>query len=219
VSELSAVTLSLLGLTLLVTLCLSIMILRRDHPHHVHTLWYIFSLTLCSVSVLFLYIYENATSGQNTFLSGTPGTIATFFIDTSMDVRGELHILAILGALFILPQILSYLISGLFGCGSPPVLVSTISKVVTWSFIKFLCILSGILAAQSIFALYGHPYLYPKDSIRKCVDAIFMISLSFFIMVMYYKVEVLHAFIVKRPRLKRFESFARFMTRYRKSPV
>jgi hypothetical protein len=150
-------TLPFLGLAFAVTLCLSIMIIRRDHPHHVHTLWYILSLTLCSVSVLFLYIYRNATSIQNT--SGMPGKIAVIFINTSMDVREELYILIILSALFILPQVLSYFISGIFGCGSPPILVLTVSRIATRSLIKFFCVLSGILAAQSIFALYGQPYL------------------------------------------------------------
>lgn len=53
-SGFSPVTLSLLGLVFVVALCLSILAVRRDHPDHVHTLWYVFSLTLCSVSVLFL---------------------------------------------------------------------------------------------------------------------------------------------------------------------
>jgi hypothetical protein len=140
-------------------------------------------------------------------------------MNASMDVREELYILATLGALFILPQILSYLISGIFGCGSPPVLVSTVSRIVTWSLIKFFCVLSGILAAQSILALYGKPYLLPKDSPIKLVEALLMISLSFLIMAIYYKTETLYASIATSPRLRWFESFRRFMTRYRKSTV
>jgi hypothetical protein len=116
----------------------------------------------------------------------------------------------------ILPQILSYLISGIFGCGSPPVLVSTITRIVTWSLIKFFCMLSGILAAQSIFALYGNPYLSPKDAPVKLVEALFMIALSFLIMAFYYKTEDLYAATAKHPRLNWFESFTLFMTRFRK---
>jgi hypothetical protein len=51
VSGFSPVTSSLLELVFVVALCLSILAVRRDHPDHVHTLWYVFSLTLCSVSV------------------------------------------------------------------------------------------------------------------------------------------------------------------------
>jgi hypothetical protein len=135
----------------------------------------VFSLTLCSVSVLFFYIYDNSLAIQGTPLGGMPGTIAVMFMKASMDVREEIYILLTVGSLLILPQILSYLISGMFGCGSPP---STVSRIVTWSLIKFFCVLSGILAAQSIFAFYGKPYLLPKDSPAKLVEALLMICLS-----------------------------------------
>lgn len=115
--------------------------------------------------------------------------------------------------MLILPQILSYLISGIFGCGSPPILVSTVSRVVTWSLIKFFCVLSGILAAQSILALYGEPYLPPKDAPVKLVEALLMICLSFLIMVIYYKAEDLYASVAAYPRLG---WLGRFMARYRK---
>jgi hypothetical protein len=44
VSGLSELTLVILGLAFVVTLFISIMAIRRDHPHHVHTLWYTFYL-------------------------------------------------------------------------------------------------------------------------------------------------------------------------------
>ena len=91
-SALSAVMLPFLGLVFVVTLGLSIRTVRRDHPHHVHTLWYLFSLTLCSVSVLFFYIYKNSLSIQGTPLGGMLGTIAVMFMNASMDVREELYL-------------------------------------------------------------------------------------------------------------------------------
>jgi hypothetical protein len=175
----------------------------------------VFSLTLCAVSLLFLYIYENALSIQSTPLAGLPGKIAVMFMGASMDVREELYILGAVAVLFILPQILSYLISGVFGCGSPPILVATVSRIVTWSLIKFFCVVAGILSAQSIFSLYGQPYLHPIDSPTKLVEALVMISISFLIMAGYYKVGTLYEVISKRLCLERFDSFLRFMTRYR----
>jgi len=138
---------------------------------------------------------------------------------TSMDSRVEILTLLTIAALFIVPQILSYVISGLFGCGSPPILFATVSKVVTWSFIKFFCVLSGILAAQSIAALCGHlpTFLHPiRDAAVKCVDALLAISISFLMMAIYYKTDILYNFIIKLPRLSWFESFSRFMARCHK---
>jgi hypothetical protein len=65
VSGFSPVTLSLLELVFVVALCLAILAVRRGHPDHVHTSWYVFSLTLCSVSVLFFYAYENSRAIQS----------------------------------------------------------------------------------------------------------------------------------------------------------
>jgi len=216
VSEFSIAALSLLGLSSVVILCLAIFSIRRDHPHHIHTLWYIFSLTLCAVSVLFLYIYANKNV-QGTLLDGATGQIAVIFMNASMDVREEIYILIVILALFVLPQILSYGISGTFGCGSPPIFVSTISRIVTWSLIKFFAVLSGILAAQSILALYGRPYLYPRDCPTKLVESAVMISISFLTMAMYYKIGEIYNHISRHLRLRAFEAFHRFMTRYRES--
>jgi DNA-binding protein H-NS len=46
--------------------------------------------------------------------------------------------------------------------------------------------------------------------------AIKAVALSFLIMALYYKAEVLYASMAKHPRLKWFESFTRCMTRFRK---
>jgi hypothetical protein len=118
VSGLLAVAWASLAVGSLGALCFSITIIRRSHPQHVHTLWYVFSLTLCCVSVLFAYIYANATSIQNSLLGGWTGKLAVLVMGASMDVREELYILGTAAALLIAPQILSYVLSGVFGCGS-----------------------------------------------------------------------------------------------------
>jgi hypothetical protein len=176
----------------------------------------VFTDVLRDVCAVLLYL-RTFPSIQSTPLGGMTGTIAVTFMKASMDVREEIYILLTAGALLILPQILSYLISGIFGCGSPPILVSTVSRVVTWSLIKFFCVLSGMLAAQSTLALYGEPYLRLKDAPVKFVEALLMICLSFLIMSMYYKAEGLYASIAAYPRLKWLDSVRRFMVRYRKN--
>src|SRR5271165_3401789 len=104
--------------------------IRRDHPHHVHTLWYVFSLTFCSVSLLFFYIYKNARTIGATPLGDEHirENIAVFFMNSSTEVREEVYILAAIGSLLIVPQLLSYFVNGLFGCGSPPIFVSAVAR-------------------------------------------------------------------------------------------
>jgi hypothetical protein len=117
VSGFSPVTLSLLELVFLVMPCLSITAVWRDHADHAHTLWYVFSLTLCSVSVLFYYAYENSRAIQSAPLGGMAGAIAVTFMKASMVVREGIHALLTAGELLIPPLIFSYLINGILGWG------------------------------------------------------------------------------------------------------
>jgi hypothetical protein len=52
----------------------------------------------------------------------------TWYIKISNNMVEEVIFLFILLSAVILPQILSFLISGLFGCGRPPIFVSSIAK-------------------------------------------------------------------------------------------
>jgi hypothetical protein len=55
-------------------------------------------------------------------------------------------VLAVVG-LVVVPQLLSYVLSGLSGSASRPVFVSQITNVAVWSLVKFLAALSGTNAA------------------------------------------------------------------------
>lgn len=203
-----------IAIALLVLLFISIAFVRRDHPSHVHTLWYLFSLTLCTTSLLFLLIYRHVIT--DSAFGGWPATIGSVFLDMSMDVRGEVYTLAGFAMLLILPQFLSYCISGLFGCGSPPVFVSTVTRIAAWSLIKFFAILSGILAAQSIFALYGRPFYTPMQSLYKCNEALLIMSLSFISMSLYYKFIPFYEAITDNRHMRFLGRTFRYMTRYSK---
>jgi hypothetical protein len=116
VSGFSPVTLSLLGLVFVVALCLSILAVRRDHPDHVHTLWYVFSLTLCPVSVcssMPMKIPARSRARRSAEGWNDRSHVHEGFDGCS---GGDIHPLTA-GALLILPQILSYLINGILGCG------------------------------------------------------------------------------------------------------
>src|ERR1700751_3057840 len=76
----------------------------------------VFTDVLRDVCAVLLYL-RTFPSIQSTSLGGMTGTIAVTFMKASMDVREGIYILLTAGALLILPQILSYVISGIFGCG------------------------------------------------------------------------------------------------------
>ena len=115
-SGFSPVTLSLLELVFVVALCLSILAVRRDHPDHVHTFTVrVFTDALLSVCVFF-YPYEYSRDPERA--ARRNGWNDRSHVHEGFDgcSEGDIHPLTA-GALLILPQILSYLINGILGCG------------------------------------------------------------------------------------------------------
>ena len=64
-----------------------------------------------------------------------------------IDIKGELALVLAVVITAIVPQLLTYILSGLCGCASTPKLVWQFEKFVIWSLIKFLAALAGFLAA------------------------------------------------------------------------
>lgn len=173
---------------LLCGLVVATLYLRRKHPGHVFTIWYAFWLMLILFSGLFYYVWANERSIPGSMLSGSSpvGGFIVWFQKTSMDFHDERYLIASIYIVVVLPQVLSYLVSGIFGCANRLVLVEWITAAVTWLLIKFLAVLSGILMAQAIAALYAKPVLHPADLPPKLLQSILMISLSFIVAGVFY---------------------------------
>jgi hypothetical protein len=89
-----------------------------------------------------------------TELCGSYSGTCKWIYNTLTNVEEEVLLVEIVLAAIIGPQILTYFISGLFGCASAPRFVSTASKIGTWSLIKFLAGLAGIILAEELASLF-----------------------------------------------------------------
>jgi hypothetical protein len=103
-----------------------------------------------------------------------------------MDFPDEASLIVSIYVAVLLPQFMSYLVSGIFGCANRLILVEWITAVITWLVIKFLAVLSGILMAQAIAALYAKPLIVPAMLPLKLLESVMMISLSFIIAGTFY---------------------------------
>lgn len=101
------------SLLILVVLYISIALLRRSHAHHVHTLWYIFFLTTCLYTVVLLYLYATASHLLD-------ASLLEAVRSTLVDSKGELYLVGTIIFLGIVPQILSFVVSGILGADRPP---------------------------------------------------------------------------------------------------
>jgi hypothetical protein len=133
---------------------------RERHPAEVHMLWYIFSLSLCVCLLSFLAFPSLAPT--DTVLEpdldlGEIGKWAAFALRAATNVRDEATLIGVVFAVLVLPQILSFVLSGLFGCGSPPMMVKRITRMSILSITKFLSVYAGVMAASAVFAFFIRP--------------------------------------------------------------
>jgi hypothetical protein len=139
------IALGVADVALLGGLVIATLYLRRKHPGHVFTIWYAFWLMLTLFSGLSYYVWANEQSIPGSILSGSSllGRFVVWFQDTSMNFRDERYLIASLYIAVLLPQLMSYVVSGIFGCANRLILVEWITAAVTWLVIKFLAVSVG----------------------------------------------------------------------------
>ena len=83
--------------------------------------------------------------------------------DYLTNIDDELSLVAVIVALSIGPQLLTYLLSGLSGTASAPKFVAQIQSITVWSLVKFVAGLGGILTAQPLAKLAAGSPIELKD--------------------------------------------------------
>jgi|SRR5208337_4258916 len=141
--------------------------------------------------------------------------IVQSWVAASRDIEAEYYILIAIFVVLAVPQIISYLISGIFGCASRPLFISQITKFIMWSLIKAFAVISGISAANAIFDILG---VFPgrtQDEFDHEMQALITIASAFFYMMIYYRSKNVLGYIANHPRFRFAKSVHEFLTRYR----
>ena len=131
----------------------------KGHHREIYLIWYINSLFF----TLFygLGIIAEQKNVRLTEVCGTYQENCKAVYEYLTNVQGELSLIAVVSALAIGPQLLTYILSGLSGSASTPRFVSQIAKIAAWSFVKFAAGLGGILIAEPMAKLtVGKPVAF-----------------------------------------------------------
>jgi hypothetical protein len=121
---------------------------------------------------------------------GTLGSLLRWYIGISTDIKGEIFFLCILIGLVVIPQILSFLMSGLLGCGKPPALVSKVTGFAVLSLVKFYCGLSAFAMSAGLFKIYNayvHSVTLSTDDYVLISFPFVLLSTSFLLAASYYR--------------------------------
>lgn len=177
VIEIVALTISAMGslIATVVALCwpflwaaiISIRAIRKEHSSHIYLLWYVFSLTACCTSLTFFYLDNiqlvevSRLSAVSIAENGSAAPIwqrtVQWFLSVSTDLNEELILVSVILFVIVIPQVISFVLSGIFGCGKPPLIISKALQGSVMSLIKFCSILAGIEMATFILKIYKLP--------------------------------------------------------------
>jgi hypothetical protein len=195
----------------------SIKSVRQEHAGHVHTIWYIFSLAFCITLIFYSSLPTFSYNDAELSVSDSEDVITQLgrnFIDISTDLYGEIYLIGGLIIIVVIPQIMSFVISGIFGCASRPVFVERITNIATLSFIKFLSVFAGIEAATALFFFVHRSPVAPLPVVyTTAIAALLLMMSSFGILSMYYSSEKLYRAVVKH--LVWLNPVVRYMSYYR----
>jgi hypothetical protein len=131
--------------------------IRKKNAGTIYILWYLFSLFF----VIFLVIRLTAWFQSYPLIQmcGSYEQACRTVYGSLTKIEDELYLLAVVTVLVLVPQLMTYLLSGIFGAAHPPILVEQIRKFVVWSYIKFNVCLAGIQLASGLSKLITHNWI------------------------------------------------------------
>jgi hypothetical protein len=202
----------------LALLCLVILNLRDQHSAHVYMIWYTYSLTLCVTSLVIFtdpQIIPGLVDTDKIHLSSLEEGTRNLMKDL-LDPPKELYLISAVLLVFVVPQLISFVLSGIFGCASTPKFISRVSTACVFSLVKFSCIVSAILSAEVLFMILGPSSSgFRIYSIGVAAAATAWIFFSFAILAAYYFTRRLHSQLSTHDRIKWLGSVLQYTSRYR----
>lgn len=129
--------------------------LVEAEPSDVRLIWYVFSLSLVITLLLAEWAaHAGAIDTQGAF-HGEHGALLQKLLSIMLDFDLDMAIFGSLVVLILLPQVLSYVLSGLFGGASAPIFVGKTIDVFAFLIAKMFITGAGILVAVAIYGLWA----------------------------------------------------------------
>lgn len=133
--------------------------LGRKHRFYIQVVSYCFSLSFTVVIFVSTWANHIGVIDAQGMPHGKLGEVITHALDFTLDLNGEIVLVLALLALLIVPQLLSYLISGVFGCAPDLLFFRQGSVFALWTLVKSFSAASGVLMALGVV---GYFYKWPK---------------------------------------------------------
>lgn len=187
-------------------------VLGDKNPKDVYATFYFVVASFCLMMIFAVSVAKYQEYITSSYLKSTVDAIINY-IDFSMKWEEELIGLSLLFGIAVIPQFLTYMLSGIFGSGQSPLYVRQITSFVIVTIAKFFAFYSAIgltLLSLKPFdrngALVQLPYL-------KAAQAATVVGYALFFMVLFRHVEDLASILWKLRRHKTFWKLNVLLTR------
>ncbi|MGO4396175.1 hypothetical protein AB4Z46_32985 [Variovorax sp. M-6] len=160
--------------------------LAYRHGSDIRIVWYLFSLALTSTFLIAWWATSAGAIDAAGNFHGTAGAVLHKLLELMLDLQADLKILGAMVALVILPQFLSYVLSGLFGCAVAPMLVGPSFRFFFWSVVKSFVIAAGIILVVAVFGwVQGWNGLSARKAVELAGTTLLLLTMSFFLLYIY----------------------------------
>lgn len=192
--------------------------LRASHGSDIRILFYLFSLTLVISSVIGIWATNHGAINEAGSFVGEAGQTLSKLITTTLDIELSMQIILSITSIILAPQILCYLLSGIFGVASSPLFISETIGFLVWGMAKTFIVSSGIITSIAIFGIiYSWQSFSAENIMGISVLTLFLIFLSFFTILIYRESDKLTKDIARaipNPFIKVAKNIHKLFTRH-----
>lgn len=142
-----------LGLVLLALLVIALTArkLATGHGSDVRIVWYFFALALTATLLIAWWASGVGAIDASGGFRGKAGAVLLGLLRMTLDVGGGLKFYGAAVALIVVPQMISWALSGLAGCAAAPILVGPALRFFMWSVVKTLVIAAGVILGATVY--------------------------------------------------------------------
>ncbi|WP_027997104.1 hypothetical protein [Simplicispira psychrophila] len=127
--------------------------LANKYGTDVRVVWYLFSLAVVTTCITAAWASSIGAIDDKGVFQGELGAAVNVLLKFMLDLDADLKIFSSILAIVLLPQIASYVLSGIFGCASAPIFVGGTIRFFIWGLVKSFVVAAGIVLSV---ALYGY---------------------------------------------------------------
>ncbi|MER9191220.1 hypothetical protein [Mesorhizobium australicum] len=208
----------------LLAITIAIFSIREHHAAEIYLLWFVFFflfyVAICmyyffdAEHILTWYTFENLPEITQSNKDSAIAHFLRWYFEISTDFWGEILLIFAISGLVIVPQLLSFLISGLFGCGKIPIFVSKVIRISILTLVKFNCGFAAFALSAEIFRLYSNGVHSADDYYDAVTFPAFFLAISFTLSAFYYWLEHLSGLLMENSSTGNLKGMLDHMTRF-----